>query len=557
MPTVIEKGAKDVTRIEADVVIVGGGPAGLAAALAARDKGADVALLEAAPVFGGTAAWSGGAAWVPMNAHELAAGTPDSREQAFAYMRHCAEGTGNDALFATYLDAGPEVVTFLERVTPLELTVGTMPDYQAGVEGGVTAPGHSRSVAPATFDLNRLGDQRALARRSPHGTMPYSFPEFEEMGVTIHPERIDWSDYQARIGQGLVGWGEALAAGLLAGVLENGIATFPETRGRELIVDRGVRGVRADQRDGAIEFIARKGVVLATGGFEWNSEEMAQHFPCPIEPATVPTNRGDGLAMARSAGAALGNMEGMWGWPSYTIPGEVQDDEGHPLVRTSLIERLLPHMICINGNGDRFADETISYHRLLKMMLARDAQGKFPNLPAFHLFDRQYRERYAFGPVFPGGDDPEWLVGYPSLAALAAAIGVPADRLKQTVADYNTSVRQGRDERFHRGSGGYAAFFGDRDNHPTPNLGTIEQAPFYAIPMLPGTIGTCGGPRFDGLARVLGAGDVPIEGLYAAGNVTAAFSGPSYFGPGGTLGPALIFGVIAGRSAATRDVEHD
>jgi len=533
---------------EFDVVVVGGGAAGLSAALAAREAGASVALLEASGVFGGTASWSGGAFWAPLNRYEMEQGAEDSREKVLTYMRQCAEGRGDEVLFKTYLDAAPGLIDFLERVSPLKITPGSMPDYQGHIEGAITKPGQSRSVAPDAFDLNLLGDKRALARRSPHGTMPYSFPEFEEMGITIHPELLDWADYQKRIDQGLVGWGEALAAGLLAGCIDRKVALFPNTRGRALLQNGRVEGVRADGPDGPVEFRA-KAVVLTTGGFEWNEEEMARHFPCPIEPATVPTNRGDGLAMARDAGAALGNMNTLWGWPSIVLDGETQED-GHKLVRTSLFERLLPHMICVNGQGERFADETISYHRLLKIMIQQDDKGGFPNLPAFHIFDRQYRERYPFGPVMPGGADPDWLKGYPTLAALAAAIGVPAAALQRTVRTYNASVAKGRDDEFQRGGGGYATFFGDRENKPTPNMGTIEKAPFYAVPMIPGTIGTCGGPRFNTSGQVLAESGAPITGLYAAGNVTAAFSGPSYFGPGGTLGPALIFGAIAGKAAA-------
>ncbi|OCC23318.1 hypothetical protein MB02_11830 [Croceicoccus estronivorus] len=538
---------------EADVVVIGAGAAGLAAAIAAHDSGAKVALLEASDCFGGTAAWSGGAAWVPLNGFARDAGIDDDRDSVLGYMRHCAEGRGDETLFAAYLDAGPEALDYLSKATPIDFTVGTMPDYHGGVPGGMLDLGKSRSVAPDVFDLNRLGEARPLARRSPHGTMPFSFLETEEMKATIHPERIDPSEYSARLEKGLVGWGEALAAGLFAGVVERGIALHPQTRARRLLANGRVHGVEAETDHGRLSFLARRGVVLATGGFEWNAADMEENFPVGIEPATVPTNRGDGLAMARQVDAALGNMQGLWGWPAYCIPGEVQPD-GHPLVRTSLIERLMPHLICVNGQGQRFVDETQSYHIILKHMTRRDAAGDYPNLPAFHVFDGQFREKYPFGPVMPGQKDPSWLTGHPDLASLAEAKGISAADLEQTVAEYNAAVMRGHDDAFGRGGGGYAAFFGDRDNPGHPNLGTIEKPPFYAVEMIPATIGTCGGPLFDPAARVLGRDGHPIAGLYAAGNVTAAFSGPSYFGPGCTLGAALIFGVTAGRSAARDEV---
>lgn len=534
---------------KSDIVVVGAGPAGLAAAIAAHDAGASVTLLEASDVVGGTAAWSGGAAWAPMNRYELEAGAQDSRDAALAYMRACSDGTGDEALYAAYLDAAPEVIDYLDKETPLTFSAGTMPDYQAGLEGSLTTLGLSRSVAPDIFDLSTLGEDRALVRRSPHGTMPYNFREFEDLGLTIHPERLDLEEYGRRIEAGLVGWGEALAAGLYAGVRERHIPVHLNCRARRLLRADRIEGVLCDTQEGERLFEASKGVILACGGFEWDQQEMAAHFPAPITPATVPTNRGDGLSMAREAGAALGNLDALWGWPAYVVPGEVQPD-GNPLVRTTLIERLLPHMICINGRGERFVDETISYHRILKEMTRRAADGSFPNLPAWHLFDAQFRARYAFGPVMPGMPDPAWLKAYPSLDALAEAIGVPGDALARTVAAYNDAVAAGRDDSIGRGGGGYAHFFGDRDNQPTPNMGTIAKAPFCAVEMIPATIGTCGGPKFDTHAQVIGQDGNLIEGLYAAGNVTAAFSGPSYFGPGGTLGPALIFGVIAGRSAA-------
>ena len=99
-------------------------------------------------------------------------------------------------------------------------------------------------------------------------------------------------------------------------------------------------------------------------------------------------------------------------------------------------------------------------------------------------------------------------------------------------------MRAGRDREFRRGEEPYGRFWGDPDNAAGPCLGTIEHAPFYAVEVLPSTIGTCGGPRIDPQARVVREDGTPVPGLYAAGNVTSAISGPSYFGPGGTIGPA-------------------
>jgi succinate dehydrogenase/fumarate reductase flavoprotein subunit len=538
-----------VDNRKVDVVVIGGGPAGMAAAIAAHDGGASVALLEAANVFGGTGAWSVGAIWIPGSRYARpGSGNIDGARR---YMLACAGDSCAPQLIDIYLTAGPEVVDYLDENTPLDFTAGTMPDYEGGVPGGVFAKGASRSIGPAAFDLNKLGEHRDLIRRSPHGNMPFSFVELEEMGASLRPERFDWPEYQRRVEDGLVGWGEALSGGLLAGVLERNVAVFPAHRATRLEIDPAGRvvGVNAQSPNGAVTFSAVKGVVLACGGFEWDESAMAENFPIPIAPATVPTNRGDGLAMAKQAGAALGNMDQQWGWPGYIIPGETLPD-GNPLIRTSLSERVLPHIICINSKGERFIDETFSYHRILKAMSLTDGQGNPVNLPAYHIFDGQFRAKYNFGPVVRGSPDPDWLKGYATLANLADAIGVPAAALQTTIDQYNAAVAVGRDDAVGRGGGGYAQFFGDPDNHPTPNLGTIAQAPFYAVEMIPTTIGTCGGPRTDGGGRVLNQAGQPIAGLYGAGNVAAAFSGTAYFGPGGTIGPALVFGVLAGRNAA-------
>jgi succinate dehydrogenase/fumarate reductase flavoprotein subunit len=535
----------------ADVVVVGGGVAGMCAAIAAHDAGARTALLEASALLGGTASWSGGAIWIPMNHCMRRAGRPDSRAAALEYMQACAQGQTPSELFDTYLDEGPAVAEFLEKATPLQFEVGTMPDYYDQYPGAVHRPGESRSIAPAIFDTNRLGEQRQLLRRSPYGTIPFSFEEFSRFQAILHPERIDFPLMTRRLEAGYVGWGEALAAGLLAAVLERNIEVRINSRVRRLLINGSVRGVHVDREGSSYELTARRGVVLCTGGFEWDEALVEEQFGVHWTPSTVETNRGDGWRMAEQAGARLANRGVCWGWPTYMIPGEQRTD-GFPLVRTTLVERGLPHSIIVDRRGERFVDESAPYHRILKVLLERDAQG-FRHLPAWQIFDQQFRDRYAFGPVAAGQPAPDWLRRFDSLARLAEALGIDPEGLSRTIAQFNESAVHGRDTRFRRGESAYARFFADPDNSPNPSLGTVTQAPFYAIEVLPSTIGTCAGPQIDSRGRVLGGDGRPVPGLFAAGNAAAAISGPAYFGPGGTIGPAMVFGVLAGRTAANGD----
>ncbi len=532
-----------------DVVVVGGGVAGMCAAIAAHDAGASTMLIEASAQLGGTASWSGGAIWIPLNHCMSAAGKPDSRQAALAYMQACAQGHSAPELLDAYLDEGPAIVEFLERATPLRFEQGTMPDYYDQYPGAVAEPGRSRSIAPAIFDTHRLGEHRALLRRSPYGTIPFSFEEFSRFEAVLHPERIDLQLMSQRLAAGYVGWGEALAAGLLAAVLERDIRLRTQARVRRLLIDGGVRGVVVEADDQSCEVLARSGVILCTGGFEWDSSLVAEQFGgVRWIPSTVETNRGDGWRMAQQAGAQLANRGVCWGWPTYVIPGEVRS-EGLPLVRTSLVERCLPHSVLVDRHGERFVDESAPYHRILKVLLERDADG-FLHLPAWQIFDQQFRDKYAFGPVMPGQETPDWMRRFDSVDKMAEGLGVPKDTLTRTLAQFNGAVEQGSDARFRRGESAYARFFADPDNKPNPSLGRLAQPPFYAVEVLPSTIGTCAGPQIDTRARVLGAGGEPVKGLFAAGNAAAAISGPAYFGPGGTIGPAMVFGVLAGRTAA-------
>jgi len=533
-----------------DVIVVGGGVAGLCAATAAHDAGAATLLLEASDKIGGTASWSGGALWIPANHHLLAAGGHDSREQALAYMRACAGGPEDDSVLVKYVDCADEVIKYLESATPLQFEVGTMPDYQGLVVGAFSEARLSRSLAPTIFNVHRLGEAESVLRRSPYGTMPFGYQEFSDMDAVLHPERIDEALFAERLEAGYIGWGEALTGALLLGLKERNV---------EIVVNARVKSMRRSDEDGSLgcevegfsQRISTRALILCCGGYEWDAELVEENFPgVSFEPATVPTNRGDGWRMAVAHGAAIANRGVCWGWPAYKIPGETIV-EGTPLIRTCLVERTLPHLILVNAKGERFVDESLPYHTILKALLQRDDGGRFINLPAYHVFDGQFREKYAFGPLAPGMPLPDWVDTAPTPEALARKIGIDRDGLEATLARFNRDVLgDGADHQFHRGEQPYGRFWGDKENLPAPNLGTLEVPPYHAVPVVVSNIGTCGGPRIDCSGKVLDRAARPIPGLYAAGNCTAAISGPAYFGPGGTIGPAMVFGVLAGRAAA-------
>jgi 3-oxosteroid 1-dehydrogenase len=303
-----------------------------------------------------------------------------------------------------------------------------------------------------------------------------------------------------------------------------------------------VRGVRTDAGDlpGA--------VVLASGGFERDPDLVRSFLRGPmLAPAGVPTNVGDGLRMAMAAGCALGNLSEAWWSPAMRVPEETID--GAPMYRVVLTERARPGSLIVDGRGRRFADEGQNYNDIGRALHDFDPTAfSFPRVPAWMIFDGGYRAHYNLGPLRRGMPDPEWLRRADDLPALAAAIGTPD--LVSTVERFNALVAGGHDDDFNRGDDVYGRFMGD-PSAPNPVLGAVAEPPFYALEILPGCLGTKGGPRTDDRGRALHVETGrPVPGLYAAGNAAASPFGFAYPGPGSTIGPALVFGHRAGGAAA-------
>ena len=533
----------------ADVVVIGAGASGLAAAIAAHDTGAHVRLIDKSTTVGGTAAISGGVVWAPANAHMPPGERDADRAAALAYF-HALSADLDDDVLAAFVDGAGEAIAFLESATPLSFAVlEGYPDYYLDRPGARAKGG--RALDTDLFDFNKLGAwrdriftsgmiQRLMLRETPLG------------GATTMPSM---ETFQARIQNDLRGFGQALVGALLAGCLDRGIEPMLDAPVRRLLVEDGaVVGVEYTLAGQAHRLMARRGVILATGGFEWNAELARTFLRGPLtHPASPPMATGDGLKLAQRVGAGLGNMTSAWWAPTITPSGEAWPD-GTPRSAPVLIERTLPGSMMVNRRGKRFCNEATNYSALGGAFQQFDPNTyDWANLPAWLIFDADYKSRYAVGPAPPGPDTPDWIVSAPSLAELAGLIGCDAAGLEASVARFNGHAAEARDPDFGRGESPYDIFYGDRSRAGAAGtLGPLLAAPFYAVPINMGALGTNGGVRTDACGRALDPDGEVIEGLYAAGNVMAAPTGSVYAGAGGTLGPALTFGVISGRHAAQR-----
>lgn len=531
-----------------DVLVLGSGAAGLTAALAAHEAGARVRLLERDARVGGTSAISGGVIWVPDNPRMREAGMADSREEALAYFRSLDHGDLVDETLEAFVDKGPEALGFLEAIDALKVALlAGYPDYYLDRPGAKPAGG--RALDHDLFALTELGDwaNRIFAIEEPKPMMLRETPLGGGSGV-VAPEELG-----RRMAAQERGFGQAMVARLLKACLARGIEPELGVEVTRLWQDGGrVLGVILGNGE---QIAADQGVIVATGGFEWDAELRQAFLRGPVTaPASPPTAAGSGLKLAMAAGAKLGNMTQAWWAPTLATPGRTWAN-GEQRAEPVLIERTVPHSLMVNRAGQRFCNEAANYSALAGAFHAFDPQSyDYLNLPAWLVFDAQYAARYPIGTRLPPAPVQDWVPSAASVTELAGVIGIDPAALEATVARFNTHARAGHDPDFQRGTSAYDHFYGDRSREGTAvTLGPVEQAPFYAVRIDLGLLGTNGGPRTDGAARILGHDGAAIPGLFGAGNAIACPTGGIYAGAGGTLGPALTFGYIAGRSAARRD----
>jgi len=488
-----------------------------------------------------------------------AAGLLDSREEELVYCRRLVAGKVPDELVEAFVDAAPEMIRYVESRTDIRFRPLSWPDYHPEMEGAKRA---GRMLESEVFDTKGLGEWAARIRTGPVLALPITLEEQSvtwQLGYT--PTKFDREMVKSRAEAGQVTMGRALIAGLLQACLARGVRVVTGARVLDLMRDpagsmRGVLGRGPDPADDADSStvdqdfaIEAEAVILASGGFEWDEGLNRSFLAGPLtHPTTPPSGDGDGLRMAMSAGAALANMTEAWWYPASSVPGDTY--EGVGLNRFVATERTAPHCIVVNEDGLRFVNEAANYNDMMKSFFHFDERSyRWRNLPCWAIMDGQYRQRYSIASIRPGSPDPEWLPSAPSVDELAVLIGVDPRGLGETIERFNGFVRDGKDLDFGRGESYYDRFHGDPTS-PHPNLGTLEDPPFYALRVYPGCVGTKGGPLTNGRAEVLDVRGVVIPGLFAAGNVAASPAGPAYFGGGCSIAMAMTWGYLAGAAAA-------
>lgn len=548
-----------------DVIVVGAGAAGLSAAITAAAQGLTTVIIEKSPYWGGSTSRSGGGVWIPNNSVLKRDGVDDTPERAREYVKAIIGEHAREDRIDAYIDRGPEALDFLMKHAPLDLEwVKNYSDYYPEAPGGRLG---GRSVEPRPFDARALGDD--LDTLHPQYTkaplnMVVLQSDYRWLNTGIRhwrgPARmakVGGRFFWARSrGKKLIAMGAALAAELLLGVRQAGVPLRLNTGLVDLLTDDGrVVGVRAESDGQQFDIRAEKGVILACGGFERNVEMRRKYQREPIGAdwtTGAPSNTGDGINAGIKIGAAVSLMDDAWWGPTIPLPRGPW---------FALSERSVPGTFIVNMRGERFMNESLPYVEAVHQMYGGEfGQGDGPgeNVPGWLIFDQTCRNRYLFAGINARQPLPKkWfdsgvVVKADTIAELADKIGVPADALTTTTERFNGFAKSGVDADFHRGESGYDHYYGDITNKPNPSLGQVRKAPFYAVKMVPGDLGTKGGIDTDASGRALRPDGSVIEGLYAAGNTSAPVMGHTYAGPGATIGPALVFGYLAALDAAAR-----
>lgn len=557
--------------ISTDFLVVGSGAGGMAAAVTAHQLGLRTLVLEKSACYGGTSALSGGVVWIPNNHHMATVNVPDSEQEAWIYLKKLIGDEVSDVRIKTYIRRAPEMLRFLEQHSLVRFDAADeYADYYPELPGG--KPG-ARSLDPLPYSRRELCELETTMRAPTHGQVLDRFMlTAKEAHLFLN---FTWRTYM------LLAWqlfrffvldisfrrrkrpdnrltlGMALMARLRKSLQLRNVDVMLNTPVCELIVEAGrVVGVIARKGDKHLRIQATKGVLLASGGFAHNEAMRKQYQQHPIGTdwtVASPDDTGDGILMGQRVGAQLAMMHCAWWTPSLKLP------DGRP--EALIVGKSMPGCIMVNQRGERFTNDAAPYEDVVKGQY-RAHSMESSSVPCYLVFDGRFRHNYPVGLTLgPGKAMPDamlpreylasgWLKKSDTLAGLAQQLKVDPVRLQATVERHNEFARTGKDLDFGRGDSLTDRYYSDHSVKPNSCMAPIAQAPFYALEIWPGDLGTKGGLLSDEHARVLAQSGEPIAGLYVTGNCSASVMGNTYPGAGATLGPAMTFGYVAAWHAA-------
>ncbi|MHA3117418.1 FAD-dependent oxidoreductase [Acinetobacter sp. ANC 4635] len=558
--------AKFRHQYECDVLVIGSGAGGLSTAVTAATQGLNVIVAEKATVFGGTTAVSGGWLWVPNTPQAKHAGQAEPIETPKQYLKNVLGEKYDESRIHTYLTKAPEMVDFFEKSSCVKFNIGAaVPDF-FNLEGSRVG---WRSIVAAPFDGRELGSNLHLLKPAiPETTvwgmgiasgvdMKHFINAFNAVPSFLYAtKRVlrHFFDLLFRHRSTQIVNGNALVARLLKSALDQNVQLLANHSATQLIDENGkISGAIFKTPEGLVQIKAKHGVVLATGGFPHDDErklKLFQHVTdgTPHFSAAPETNTGDGLKLAESVGAEVDTtLSCNAAWAPVSLMPRLDGTLGR---FPHLVERGKPGLIAVLPTGKRFTNEGDSYPAFIKDLFKNTQKGDLAR--CWLICDHKFIRRYGLGAVkpFPISMQPwidnSYLKKADSIESLAKICQIDVTTFKNTIVNYNLDAYQGVDREFGRGTTPYQKAQGDSEQKPNPCIAPIEKGPFYAVEIVPGSLGTFAGLITDNDACVLDKNThLPIQGLYAVGNDMNSIMGGQYPSGGITLGPAMTFGYIA------------
>jgi 3-oxosteroid 1-dehydrogenase len=546
--------------IEYDILVVGSGAGALTAAITAHDNGGNVLVVEKSDMYGGTSATSGGGIWIPCNHLMEVHGETDTPEAALEYLKACVGDKVSDSRLMSYVKNAPKMLKDLEDKSDVKFVSTPYADYLTEKPGSKDG---WRTLDPLPMSATKLGKE-FLNMRPPHPQTifgGFTITVNEAKKIITRSKGWKWIMAKLMISYRLdipmrmkskrhrrLCLGNALVGRCLTSVFKREIPIWRSTSLKSLVEKNGkVTGAIVTKNGEDILITTKRGVILAAGGFEHNSDMRKANLPGPTDTswsATPGQNTGDAHIAAQAVGANLTLMDAAWWGPSVRLP---RDDRS----RILFAERALPGIYIVNENGKRYLNEAASYDEVGRQLQAHPKTS-------WVIFDRRAREKYGIGPLYPTAVHPDskWNSSIKAIVkksdtieGLASLMGVDETGLMDTVKKVAKYSKTGVDEDFGSGSTSYDKYYGDPSVSPNPCLAPLSKAPFYAFPVYPGDIGTKGGVDVDINAQALNKKGRPILGLYATGNTASSVMGYTYPGAGSTIGPAMTFGYVAAKHA--------